>query len=144
MENFSNRDLIVETVNKLFVFTDAREWQKIQDQVMCADVHFDMRSVGAQEMDTTAIEICKIWETGFKEIDSVYHLAGNYLVDIQDNHATVFAYATASHFKKTAVNGQTREFIGSYDIGLKLTSNGWRINAFAYHLKFMTGNKDLS
>ena len=52
--------------------------------------------------------------SGIAGIDSINHLAGNYLVDIHDMVATVFAYATATHYKASATKGTTREFVGTY------------------------------
>ncbi len=85
-----------------------------------------------------------MWEEGFKELDAVNHLAGNYLVNLESgDKATVFAYATATHFKEAATRGNTREFVGTYDLKLTRSENGWRIHSFIYHLKYATGNLEL-
>ncbi len=67
------------------------------------------------------------------------------LVTINITKATVHAYAIATHFKKTARHGKTREFVGSYDLLLcGVPGKGWRINTFKYNLKYIDGNVDLS
>ncbi|HEY1869964.1 MAG TPA: nuclear transport factor 2 family protein [Chitinophagaceae bacterium] len=144
MENFSTRDLIVETVNKLFVYTDLQEWNKLQAEVFTENVFFDMSSLGGEKKNTTARDICETWKKGFAGIDSVNHLAGNYIIEMAGQTANAFAYATATHYRKAAVNGTTRDFIGSYEIHLAKTEKGWRINQFRYNLKFTTGNIDLT
>jgi hypothetical protein len=144
MENYSTRDLIVETINKLFVYTDLQQWDKLQAEVFSENVFFDMSSLGGEKKNTTARDICEIWKTGFVGIDSVNHLAGNYLIEIAGHTANAFAYATATHYRKAAANGTTRNFIGSYGIHLINTGDGWRINQFKYNLKFLTGNIDLA
>jgi hypothetical protein len=144
METHSIKDEIVEIVNKLFVFADNREWEKLQNEVFTQEVEFDMSSLGGEKKELTSKAICELWENGFKDIDSVNHLAGNYIVNVQDTTATVFAYATATHYKKSATNGTTREFVGTYDIGLSKQYIGWRLNKFKYNLKYATGNVDLS
>ncbi|GAO44866.1 nuclear transport factor 2 family protein [Flavihumibacter petaseus] len=144
MQDFSTRDLIVETVNKLFVFTDQQQWQRLREDVLTDKVDFDMSSLGGAREILSAQTICDTWENGFKGIDAVNHLAGNYLVTIDGDKAQVFAYATATHFKKAAINGQVREFVGTYQIGLQQLPQGWRINAFQYTLKYLAGNADLS
>src|SRR5712675_224155 len=106
----SIRDSIVEVINKLFIYTDMQQWDKLQTEVFTDRVLFDMSSLGGEKSDTTSKEICEIWDKGFVGIDSVNHLAGNYLVEINENNASVFAYATATHFKKSATQGKTREF----------------------------------
>ncbi|MCW3093646.1 MAG: hypothetical protein JWP81_4715 [Ferruginibacter sp.] len=140
MENFSTRDLIVEVVNKLFVYTDLQEWNKLQKEVFTREVFFDMSSLGGDKLTTTAVQICEIWRNGFVGIDFVNHLAGNYLVEITGDAADVFAYATATHYKRAATNGKTREFVGTYNLHLINNATGWRIDKFKYNLKYAIGN----
>lgn len=91
----------------------------------------------------TPQEICKMWEDGFKDLDSVHHQAGNYIVNINGNNADVKAYAIASHYKKETTQGAVREFIGSYDFQLVKKENGWKISKFRYNLKYSDGNLSL-
>ena len=142
MEHFSTRDLIVETANKLFVYTDMQNWDKLKSEVFTEEVLFDMTSVGGEKRMMTAKEICDTWQKGFEGIDQVNHLAGNYLVTIDGKNATVFAYATATHYKRSAQNGP-REFVGTYDLNMVFEDSGWRIDQFRYNLKYMSGNLDL-
>jgi hypothetical protein len=144
MATFSIRDEIVEVVNKLFVYTDMQEWEKLQSEVFSDVVFFDMSSIGGQKAEISSKEICETWKNGFVGIDFVNHLAGNYLVQINDTIATVFAYATATHYKGSATKGKTREFVGTYNISLMKHGIGWRIFQFKYDLKYSTGNIDLS
>ena len=145
MENqFTSREQIVETVNKLFVYTDNQEWIKLQDQVFTANVEVDMVSMGAQKSElVSSREICYRWEKAFEELDSIHHQAGNYIVDIDKDQANVYAYSIASHYRESARKGKTREFIGSYDIHLVKINNGWRIDRFKYNLKYSNGNMTL-
>ena len=144
MVSFSVRDEIVEVINKLFVYTDMQEWEKLQTEVFSDDVFFDMSSLGGQKSEMKSEAICELWRNGFVGIDSINHLAGNYLVQINDTTATVFAYATATHYKAAATKGKTREFTGTYNISLMKHGIGWRIFRFQYNLKYATGNTDLS
>lgn len=143
MELLSIREQIVEVINKLFVYTDAQDWDKLQREVFTDQVFFDMSSLGGEKMNTTSKQICQIWKDGFAGIDAVNHLAGNYLIDINGNMADAFAYATATHFKQTATQGKTREFVGTYNLHLVKQEVGWRINQFKYNLKYANGNLDL-
>jgi hypothetical protein len=144
MVTFSIRDEIVEVINKLFVYTDMQEWEKLQDEIFSNDVLFDMSSLGGESSETTSKAICETWRKGFVGIDSINHLASNYLVQVHDTVATVFAYATATHYKESATKGKTREFVGTYNISLMKHGIGWRIYEFKYTLKYSTGNLDLS
>ena len=143
MQKISKED-IIEVVNKLFVYTDNRTWDKLQNEVFTDQVFFDMSSLGGQKTLLTSKEICDLWNEGFKGIDSVNHLAGNYIVTIQGATSIVSAYATATHYKSSALNGKTREFVGTYDIELVFLENSWRINKFKYNLKFVVGNIELT
>ena len=143
MEHFSEREQIVEVVNKLFIYTDYQKWDKLLNEVFTANILFDMSSLGQEIKTIPAKEVCEIWQKGFEGLDSVNHLAGNYLVTINGETADVFAYATATHYKNSAIQGKTREFIGSYDLHLMQMVQGWRIDVFKYNLKFMDGNLEL-
>ena len=141
MSTFTIREQLIEIVNKLFVYTDGREWQKMQEEIFAQKLLFDMSSLGAGEAtEKTAADICAMWEVGFQGIDAIHHQSGNFLVTSTENTATVFCYAIASHYKAAATQGKTREFVGSYDVGLSLTGNGWRITAFKYTVKYTNGN----
>lgn len=142
---FTVREEIIETVNKLFVYTDDQEWDKLQEEVFTKEVFLDMSSLGLEAANTTSKEICNNWKQGFSELDAVNHLAGNHLVNIlSDDTAEVFAYATATHYKASAKNGKTREFVGSYNFNVVKTNNGWRISKFKYNLKYINGNTELT
>ena len=143
MEKFTERDQLIEIANKLFIYTDEQDWEMLQKEVFDKEVHMDMSSLGGPVALMTALEICEMWKSGFEGIDSVNHLAGNYLVTIKENKADLFAYATATHYKEAAHNGKIREFVGTYALGMIKTSKGWRLNKFVYTLKYMNGNLTL-
>lgn len=144
MDTLTVREQIVETVHKLFIYTDSMDWNKLQDEVFTDSVLFDMSSLGNEAKVTSAKSICETWESGFAGLTAVNHLAGNLLVSVNDEQADVFAYATATHYKSSATQGKTREFIGTYDLHLIQTDKGWRIDQFKYNLKFMNGNLELN
>jgi hypothetical protein len=147
MEAKSKRDEIIEIVNKLFIYTDNRQWKNLTSEVFKENVNFDMTSMGAGDAtQMKATEICKMWQDGFEGIDIIHHQAGNFLIKLKDEDtaAEVFCYALASHYKGAAREGKTREFVGSYDIHLVLTDYGWRIDSFKYNLKYATGNTSLT
>lgn len=141
---FTSREQITEVVNKLFVYTDEQNWEKLKSEVFDDNVLMDMVSVGAAKAETmTAQEICDMWQEGFKGLDAIHHQSGDYIITIKDRNADVKAYAIASHYKKSASQGTVREFVGSYDLKLVKKENGWRINQFKYNMKYMDGNIEL-
>ena len=143
MSTYTEREKIVETINKLFIYTDHRYWEKLQKEVFDKFVHLDMTSMGGEARELLAREICENWQQGFQDLDAVNHLAGNYIVTINEHKAQVFAYATATHYKKKAKRGNTRDFVGTYDFHLIKNPEGWRITKMVYHLRYATGNLQL-
>ncbi|MDJ0646499.1 MAG: nuclear transport factor 2 family protein [Flavobacteriaceae bacterium] len=143
MGSFTEREQIVEVVNKLFIYTDHQDWYKLQNEVFSKNVHLDMTSMGGEARELASSEICTNWENGFKDLDAVNHLGGNYVVTINDDKATVFAYATATHYKEKAKKGTTRNFVGTYELQLVKNHNGWRIDTMKYNLRYAHGNMHL-
>jgi hypothetical protein len=80
---------------------------------------------------------------GFIGIDAIHHQAGHYVISIQDRKADIYAYAIASHYKRSASKGKSRIFVGSYDLKAVKTEKGWRLSQFKYNLKYIDGNVSL-
>ena len=146
MDLKSKREEIIELVNKLFVYTDSQQWNKLLKDVFKETIHFDMSSMGAgPAKDLKAASVCEMWRNGFADIDQVHHQSGNFIVDfISDIEADIFCYAIASHYKRSATKGNTREFVGSYQLHASLTDIGWRLDKFRYNLKYVGGNEELT
>lgn len=138
------REEIIEVANKLFVYTDQRAWQLLKTEVFAEELMFDMSSLGGGEPKITSAEaVCQMWNTGFEGLDAIHHHSGNFILTIRDGDADIFCYATATHYKKSATQGQTRAMVGSYDLHVIATASGWRIDLFKYNLKFIEGNAQL-
>ena len=135
---------LTELANKLFMYTDARLWDQLLDEVFVEEVWFDMSSLGAGPPQRyAATEICDMWKQGFSGLDAVHHQAGHYLMEARGEEAEIFGYAVASHYKKNAKKGHTRTFTGSYELRARKMPKGWRISKFKYNLKFIDGNAEL-
>ena len=145
-----NKDIVsdklelTELANKLFMYCDAQEWQRLLDEVFIPTIWFDMSSAGGgspQTMD--AKNVCKLWSDGFIGLDAVHHQAGHYLIKVFEYKADIFAYSVATHYKKAATKGTTRSFVGSYELKAEHTDIGWRLSQFKYNLKYIGGNVSL-
>ncbi len=133
-----------ELANKLFMYTDSSDWEKLQTEVFTEDVWFDMQSAGGGAPENkSAQDICTMWQDGLEGLDAVHHQAGHYLINVENAEADIYAYAVATHFKKNAQKGTTRTFVGSYNLKAIRTEKGWRLNSFKYNLKYMDGNTTL-
>lgn len=135
---------LTELSNKLFMHTDARAWQQLLDEVFTENIWFDATSLGAGEPKLLiAKAVCDMWQQGFAGLDAIHHQGGQYVITINGDTADIYGYAVAFHFKQDAVKGNTRTFVGSYDLKAERTIKGWRLNQFKYNLKFIDGNKTL-
>lgn len=144
MNIYEHKVELAELANKLFMYTDAREWQKLMDEVFTEDVLFDMSSAGGDTPKTLrAKEICDTWKEGLKDLDAVHHQAGHYIIKVNGDSADIYAYAVATHYKKSSTKGNSRAFVGSYDLRAVNTYNGWRLSSFKYNLKYIDGNVNL-
>ena len=140
METQNNTQKITQLLNKLYVYTDEQEWDKLHNEVFTEDVWLDMESLGGPKQTMKATAITKMWGDAYVGIDAVNHLAGNYLIDINGHTAEIYAYATATQYKKDATQGNTREFVGTYNFKVEKQNGEWKLNFFQYNLKYMTGN----
>ena len=144
MASFSEREQVVEVLNRLYAYTDARQWEALIKGVFAPEVWLDMTSLGAPKAETlTARQICEMWADGFKDLDAVHHQAGNYVIELHGKNATAQAGSIATHYRKEATKGHTRTFVGTYDFKLEKLDGSWRITSFVYHLKYTEGNMEL-
>lgn len=142
---FTDREQVVEVLNRLFYYTDYQVWDQLKDEVFADEILMDMTSLGAPKSEKmSAQQICDAWTMGFEGLDAIHHQAGNYIIEINGLTARVKAYAIATHYKKDTSNGSTRKFVGSYDFVLHKKERGWRLVTFKFNVKYMTGNLDLS
>jgi hypothetical protein len=142
-ESIVDKEKIISVVNRLFIHTDERDWDRVKD-CFAANVIFDMTSVvGGEPVELTPDDIVNSWDEGLKHLVAIHHQAGNYLVDILGSEATVFCYGIASHYLPNDTGENTRTFVGSYDFHLIKDGEAWRINQFKFNLKYIDGNPNL-
>ncbi|HEY1870383.1 MAG TPA: nuclear transport factor 2 family protein [Chitinophagaceae bacterium] len=140
-QEVSDKIELTELANKLFMYTDAQEWKKLLAEVFVHEIWFDVGNGEPKILHAT--EICEKWREGFIGLDAVHHQAGQYLITSKNDTADIYGYAVALHYKKVAAKGNSRTFIGSYDLKAIRTEKGWRLSQFKYNLKFIDGNTTL-
>lgn len=140
IEYLLQKDEVLTVVNKLFVYTDERNWDGLLDEVFTAEVNFDM----GQPSVLAATAITAMWDEGLKALEAIHHQTGNYTVTINGNQAEVNCYGTAWHYRQHPSGRNTRVFVGSYTLKLEKGTAGWRINTFIFHKKFIDGNLELA
>lgn len=143
MNNTIEKGRVIETVNRLFINTDNRDWPKVK-ALFAPRVLFDMTSLaGGQPATISPQEIVDGWDKGLKALKAIHHQAGNYLVDAKNNEATAFCYGVAWHYLPNKTGRNTRTFVGSYDFHLVKQDGEWIIDQFKFNLKFIDGNPAL-
>ena len=143
LETIVDQTKIIETINRLFIGTDNRDWMLVRS-CFAPRVLFDMSSLGAGEpKHLSPDDIVAAWETGLKPLKAIHHQAGNYLVEVNGTNAEAFCYGIATHYLPNKSNKNTRTFVGSYEFELQKNSGRWRIAKFKFNLQYIDGNPDL-
>ncbi len=145
MMDLQDKIELTELANKLFMYTDAMQWDRLLDEVFERELYVDMKSTGGDEPSKMpAVALIEKWKAGFEGLNGIHHQAGHYVITIKRDQAKIFGYATAAHYKSDASNGTTRTFYGSYDLQAVRNPAGWRLVQFKYNMKWVDGNKELN
>jgi hypothetical protein len=135
-----DRGRVTDTVTRLFVNTDERNWQGVLE-CFASRVLFDMSSMtGVKPSRVNPKKIVDQWESGLRGLEAIHHQTGNMLVRVEGDEASAFCYATATHYFPNPTGNDTRTLVGTYDLHLARDEESWRIDAFRFNLKFTTGN----
>ena len=141
--NLLDKQAAKETVTRLFVHTDNREWDKVRE-LFAPRVRFDMTSlVGGEPTEMTPQDIVDAWDTGLKPLKAIHHQTGNYLISLNPDGAEVFCYGIATHYLPNKTNQNIRTFVGSYDFHLIKIDDEWKIDQFTFNVKYLDGNLEL-
>jgi 3-phenylpropionate/cinnamic acid dioxygenase small subunit len=143
-EEVATRLEVEDLVIKMFVATDERDWSTLE---ACFTNPFvlDMTSmVGGSPLNMTPQQVASAWADGFKPLSHVHHQVGNLRTKVTGGTALVRCYGIALHHRSAVANdSKSRRFVGSYEIDLKTTPDGWRITRLHFNLKFIDGNLQL-
>jgi hypothetical protein len=142
--DITTRLAIEDTVIRLFVATDERDWPALE---ACFTTPFtlDMTSMaGGSPTQLTPREVATAWAAAFKPLDHVHHQVGNLQTTIEGASARVRCYGVAFHHRAAVSQGlKTRIFVGTYEIRLRLEGAQWLVTELKFLLKFIDGNANL-
>lgn len=143
LQTLLDKDAVADTVHRLFVATDRRDWDAVAD-CFAGDVRFDMTSpTGGEPVQRTPREIVDGWTEGLRRVRAIHHQAGNLMISVNGDGADAFCYGTASHWLPNPTGRDTRVFVGSHDFHLVRQGERWRIGAFRFDCKYVDGNPNL-
>jgi hypothetical protein len=143
-QDIATRIAIEDTVVRLFVATDERNWPALE-ACFTSPFTLDMTSmVGGSPTQLTPREVATAWATAFKPLDHVHHQIGNLQTTVQGSSARVRCYGVAFHHRAAVSQGlKTRIFVGTYEFGLRLEGAQWLVTELKFLLKFIDGNPKL-
>ncbi len=133
---------IQQTISKLFVSTDNRNWNDIEN-LFTPKVTLDYSSMNhnpATELSPT--DITSAWKTVLPGFTHTHHQIGNFITKIKGNKAHSFCYGTATHYLKNE-NGNIWTVVGSYDFDLVKVNNLWKISSMTFNYQYQDGNTKL-
>lgn len=143
LRDLIEKERVKDVINLLFIATDNRDWDIVKN-CFAPRVLFDMTSMtGGEPKELPPQEITAGWEQGLKGLKAIHHQIGNYFIKVENGTAHVFCYGIALHYMNEPLNNNTRTFVGSYNFRLSLMNKDWKISAFKFNLKFITGNLNL-
>jgi hypothetical protein len=138
------RSRVEDTVIRMFVATDERDWPLVAS---CFTDPFvlDMSSLGAGAAAATSpAQVTAAWAAAFEPLTHVHHQVGNFQTQLAGERAQVRCYGIAFHHRADlAIASRSRTFVGSYDFELTRQDAQWRIAVLRFKLKFIEGNLEL-
>ncbi|WP_086030017.1 nuclear transport factor 2 family protein [Tenacibaculum holothuriorum] len=133
---------IEETVTKMFVNSDKRNWNTVEAQ-FAPKVNLDYSSMtGNPATEVSPEEITTGWKTVLPGFTYTHHQIGNFITEINDTKAHSFCYGTATHYIEDE-NGSVWTVVGSYDFDLEKKDNNWKITSMTFNYKYQDGNGKL-
>ncbi|MCT4638402.1 MAG: nuclear transport factor 2 family protein [Bacteroidales bacterium] len=140
--NAQNMREINETISKLFVASDNRDWKTVES-IFADKVELDYSSMnGNPVVEITPEQITDSWKTILPGFESTYHQLGNFITEQNGAIAKVFCYGTATHYLKHE-SGNIWIVVGSYDLELKKVGDYWRVIKMKFNYKYQDGNTKL-
>lgn len=134
---------IKETILKVFVYTDEKKWDELQN-VFTEIVILDYSSFkGNAASELTPKQIADAWSGFLPLFNSTHHQVSNFLIDENENNATAFCYGTATHYFPNESGNNVWTVVGTYDFDLEKIDSEWKVKTMKFNFKYQDGNTDL-
>lgn len=128
MNSTTDRDEIIDVVNRIGLMADRRDWQACRN-AFSERVKIDYTSLsGGQPATVNADDLVKGWETFFsKTFKATQHLIGTHAATVTGDTAICLSNFQAHHVYLDAQK-ETWTLGGFYEHGLVRTPQGWRVS----------------
>lgn len=142
-EYLTARQEIIETVQRIFINTDNRNWDQVKKQ-FAGQVLLDYTSMAGGEPSTlTPQTIVHLWKELLPGFEQTQHTLSNFEVAIHGDEATVSHYGTAWHYLRNEDGDDVWMVVGMYNHHLLKRNELWKVDQMRFTFKFMDGNADL-
>ena len=142
-DSATDRLEILELTSKLGLLVDAREWEALR-RLFTDPVDFDYTSLnGGEPQSPSPSDLVDGWRRALEPLVSTQHLIASQVIDVERDRATCAASVQGTHVAAGAIGDSTFTVGGRYDLGLRRTSDGWRISALKLTVQWTSGNRQV-
>lgn len=136
----SDYEQIANRIARYFAAVDGRDWPGAR-ALMTDPFHLDYSSFGGGDpADLDPDDILRNWRAFLPGFDHTHHQIGNLDIEVAGDTAKAGCYVTATH----AIDDRVWTVVGTYDIALARTDDGWRLSGLRLDFKYQTGATDLA
>lgn len=140
--NGQEMNLIQEKINNLFIATDQKDWNLVE-QYFAPNVVLDYASMtGQPAAKVTPQQITTGWKSILPGFKYTHHQLGNFTIQVENNSASVFCYGTATHYLENEKDNLWT-VVGTYNFELEKMESDWKISSMKFNYKYQTGNSEL-
>lgn len=142
-ETPSDRDLIINTVNRIAHGVDTDDWDAVR-HALTDDVTTDYTSVhGGQPETHTAEHLISLWREGAIALDAIQHLVGTHVVTCNGDQAECRAAVQTTHVYDDGNPATPNQWVlaGYYRHTLKRDQQDWRVTAITFTIAWETGDR---
>ena len=138
----SNKIEIINTVNKIALMSDLRNWEEVIAQ-FTNQVEFDYTSIiGGEPITIRAKLQVKEWEESFaKSFKTTQHILGSHIVTLNSDRATCICNFQAHHVFLNPTKGQSWTLGGTYKHELTRIDNVWKVNKMKMIVNWEEGSR---
>ncbi len=130
---------IANAVARYFARVDQGDWEGTQ-ALMTNPFHLDYASFGGGDPAyLNPADILAAWSGILPGFDHTHHQIGNLDMQIYGDSARVSCYVIASH----SIDERVWTVVGTYNIPLVRTGEGWKLSGIQFLYKYQTGATDL-
>jgi hypothetical protein len=137
----SQRQEIEETVDRLGLHLDAKEWLEL-GEVLAETVELDYVSLfGGKAEQLPRAEVINRWKSLLSPLKATQHIITNLHITIRaDSTADCAANVVATHIRPNPMGDSLWTVGGRYDFQLLLEGGRWKISAIKLTVLWTTGN----